>query len=278
MDFKNISILLAEDNELNMEITQYMLEERGINVIPAKNGQEAVDLFSKSQENTIHLILMDIMMPVMDGIQATKNIRSLSRADAKTIPIIAVSANAYVEDVQRVKAAGMNEHIAKPIDSDRLFSVIESYVEQNNEEHLASGSEDVVDGLIKKDVFLEFVEWEIKSQSEKHPVIFYINLYAQEKQCTEIVEILKKKFRLSDYIGSIDDSKYLVFVQNIENQSILIRRADALITDFRKLNIKAYIGISWNRSNADAEQMLEKAIEACKEAEETDVQFGVKQI
>lgn len=278
VDFKNVMVLLVEDNELNMEISQYMLEGRGIQVIPAYNGQEAVELFSKSQENTIDLILMDIMMPVMDGIQATQKIRSLARRDAKTVPIIAVSANAYVEDIQRVKAAGMNDHIAKPIDAGRLFSVIQRYVQQDEETQLESDSAKVMEGVIKKNAFMEFVEWEINNQSEKQPVIFYINLNNQGKKCAEIVEILKKKFRLSDYIGSIDSSSYLVFVQNIENQSILIRRADALIADFRKLELNAYIGVSWNRGNANAERMLEKAIEASKEAEETDMQFGIKQI
>ena len=278
IDLKDTRILVAEDNELNMEITQYMLEERGVNVIPAYNGQEAVDIFSKSEENTIDLILMDIMMPIMDGIQATQTIRSLSRTDAKNVPIIAVSANAYVEDVQRVKAAGMNEHIAKPIDSNKLFSIIESYVGKVGEEHLVSISKSQVESLMDKESFLEFVEWEIKSQPEKKPVVFCINLYPKMKQAKETVEILKRKFRLSDYIAIMEDGKYLVFVQNIDNQSILIRRADAIIAEFGKHSIKACIGISWNKNKADGEQMIQKAVEICKEAEKTDVKFGIKQI
>ena len=278
IDLKDTRILVAEDNELNMEITQYMLEERGVNVIPAYNGQEAVDIFSKSEENTIDLILMDIMMPIMDGIQATQTIRSLSRTDAKNVPIIAVSANAYVEDVQRVKAAGMNEHIAKPIDSNKLFSIIESYVGKVGEEHLVSISKSQVESLMDKESFLEFVEWEIKSQPEKKPVVFCINLYPKMKQAKETVEILKRKFRLSDYIAIMEDGKYLVFVQNIDNQSILIRRADAIIAEFGKHSIKACIGISWNKNKADGEQMIQKAVEICKVAEKTDVKFGIKQI
>lgn len=278
IDLKDTRILVAEDNELNMEITQYMLEERGVNVIPAYNGQEAVDIFSKSEENTIDLILMDIMMPIMDGIQATQTIRSLSRTDAKNVPIIAVSANAYVEDVQRVKAAGMNEHIAKPIDSNKLFSIIESYVGKVGEEHLVSISKSQVESLMDKESFLEFVEWEIKSQPEKKPVVFCINLYPKMKQAKETVEILKRKFRLSDYIAIMEDGKYLVFVQNIDNQSILIRRADAIIAEFGKHSIKACIGISWNKNKTDGEQMIQKAVEICKEAEKTDVKFGIKQI
>ena len=98
------------------------------------------------------------------------------------------------------------------------------------------------------------------------------------KQAKETVEILKRKFRLSDYIAIMEDGKYLVFVQNIDNQSILIRRADAIIAEFGKHSIKACIGISWNKNKADGEQMIQKAVEICKEAEKTDVKFGIKQI
>lgn len=278
VDLSKMRVLLVEDNELNMEIAQYMLEERGITVIEAHNGQEAVDLFIKFGVGNIDLILMDIMMPVMDGIQATQAIRGLARADAKTVPIIAVSANAYVEDVQRVKAAGMNDHIAKPIDMDKLFSIIESYADQVQEMSTERMNEEINSSLFKEDGFLELVDWEIKNMGTKQPVIFYIDLYDHTKEYSKIVEILKKKFRLSDYIGSIESRKYFVFVQNIENQSILVRRADALISDFNKLNIKASIGISWNRSGVDAEQMFEKAKGACKDAENVEMQFTLKQI
>ena len=117
---KGLHILLTEDNELNMEIAEFMLQNEGADVEKAWNGQEAVELFKKSEPGEFDVILMDIMMPVMNGYEAAKMIRSLDREDAKTIPIIAMTANAFTEDRIKAKAAGMNAHIAKPIDSKKI--------------------------------------------------------------------------------------------------------------------------------------------------------------
>ena len=125
---KGLHILLAEDNELNMEIAEFILQNEGADVTKAWNGQEAVELFEKSRIGEFDVILMDIMMPVMNGYEATKRIRSLGREDAKTIPIIAMTANAFTEDRIRVKEAGMNEHIAKPVDAKSLVRVIHELV------------------------------------------------------------------------------------------------------------------------------------------------------
>jgi CheY-like chemotaxis protein len=124
---KGMKVLLVEDNELNIEIAQELLEDEGIEVTTAENGQIAVDTFTQNPPNTFDAILMDVMMPVMNGLDATRNIRASNHPEAKTIPIIAMTANAYVEDVNASLAAGMNEHIAKPIDFDRLFSVLNQY-------------------------------------------------------------------------------------------------------------------------------------------------------
>ena len=123
---KGLHILLAEDNELNMEIAEFMLQNEGADVTKAWNGQEAVELFRKSEPGEFDVILMDIMMPVMNGYEAAKTIRSLNREDAKTIPIIAMTANAFTEDRIRAKEAGMNEHVAKPVDVELLMKVIYS--------------------------------------------------------------------------------------------------------------------------------------------------------
>ena len=111
---KGLHILLVEDNDLNMEIAEFMLQNEGAAVSKAWNGQEAVEIFRNSVPGEFDVILMDIMMPVMNGYEATKMIRSMDREDAKVIPIIAMTANAFTEDRLRVKEAGMNEHIAKP--------------------------------------------------------------------------------------------------------------------------------------------------------------------
>ena len=125
---KGFHILLAEDNELNMEIAEFMLQNEGADVIKAWNGQEAVELFRKSELGEFDVILMDIMMPVMNGYEATKMIRSLDREDAKEVPIIAMTANAFTEDRIRAKAAGMDEHVAKPVDVELLIKVIHKLV------------------------------------------------------------------------------------------------------------------------------------------------------
>ena len=128
---KGLHILMAEDNELNIEIAEFMLQNEGAVVTKAWNGQEAVDQFKKSELGEFDAILMDIMMPVMNGYEATKRIRSLEREDAKTIPIIAMTANAFTEDRIRAKEAGMDEHISKPVDAKLLVKVIYELAEHS---------------------------------------------------------------------------------------------------------------------------------------------------
>ena len=128
---KGLHILLAEDNELNMEIAEFMLQNEGADVTKAWNGQEAVEVFEKSRSGEFDIILMDIMMPVMNGYEVAKIIRSMDREDAKTIPIIAMTANAFTEDRIRAKEAGMDEHISKPIDMEVLVKTIHKLVKNN---------------------------------------------------------------------------------------------------------------------------------------------------
>ena len=125
---KGLHILLAEDNELNMEITEFVLQNEGADLTKAWDGQEAVELFRNSEPGEFDVILMDIMMPVMNGYEAAKMIRSMDREDAKTIPIIAMTANAFTEDRIKAKAAGMDEHVAKPVDVELLIKVIHKLV------------------------------------------------------------------------------------------------------------------------------------------------------
>ena len=125
---QGLHVLLTEDNELNMEIAEFVLRNEGTVVTKAWNGQEAVDIFRKSSPGEFDVILMDIMMPVMNGYEAAKMIRSLDREDAKVIPIIAMTANAFTEDRIRAKEAGMNEHVAKPVDVELLIKVIHKLV------------------------------------------------------------------------------------------------------------------------------------------------------
>lgn len=124
---KGVNVLLAEDNELNMEIAEFVLESAGAKVIKAFNGKEALEIFKASEQGEIDVILMDVMMPVMDGLEAARYIRRSNKENARDIPIIAMTANAFTEDRRRVLEAGMNEHLAKPLESEVLIEMIAKY-------------------------------------------------------------------------------------------------------------------------------------------------------
>lgn len=117
-------VLLVEDNEINCEIIEFMLKDAGAEVVTANDGKVAVDAFAASAPETFDCVLMDLMMPVMSGYEAARVIRGMKRTDAKTVPIIALSANAFDEDVAMAKDAGMNEHLAKPVDMGKMFRVM----------------------------------------------------------------------------------------------------------------------------------------------------------
>ncbi len=127
-NLKDARILLVEDNEINVYVAKIMLERVGCQVTVAGNGQQAVDTFSASEPNYFDIILMDIRMPVMDGITATKLIRELERADAATIPIIAMTADAFEEQQKKTMEAGMTQHLPKPINPSLLYHVLAKYL------------------------------------------------------------------------------------------------------------------------------------------------------
>ncbi len=117
-------VLLVEDNEINCEIVEYILRDAGVDVVTANNGKTAVDAFTAAEPEAFDCVLMDLMMPVMSGYEAARVIRGLDRRDAETVPIIALSANAFDEDIALAKDAGMNEHLAKPVDIRKMFQVM----------------------------------------------------------------------------------------------------------------------------------------------------------
>ena len=132
-DLTGIHVLMAEDNDLNAELATIILEDAGMTVTRASDGKEVVDLFKNNPRGTYDLILMDIMMPNMDGHQAAKAIRALGieRSDAVTIPIIALSANAFIDDIQESLDSGMNDHISKPINIEELIDTITKYIKRD---------------------------------------------------------------------------------------------------------------------------------------------------
>ena len=127
-DLEGRRILLAEDIIVNAEIMKKLLEIREAKIDHAENGKIALDMFSSSEQRYYDAILMDVRMPEMDGLEATEAIRALDRADAKTVPIIAMTANAFDEDVQRSLQVGMNAHLSKPVEPERLFQTLEELI------------------------------------------------------------------------------------------------------------------------------------------------------
>ena len=132
-NLNGLRILLAEDNELNIDIAKSLLEDYGAEVEVAENGELAVTAFRDAPEGTYDVILMDCMMPVMDGYEATRTIRSLSRPDARTIPILAMTANAFADDVKHCLEAGMNDHLAKPFEIGKVVTTINRFVRRGEE-------------------------------------------------------------------------------------------------------------------------------------------------
>ena len=130
---EGMQVLVVDDNELNVEIAKCMLENSGMKVTCAADGQEAVELFEKSDPGYYGAIFMDVMMPRMDGLEATKTIRNMKRSDAWNVPIIAISANAFIEDIFNSKQAGMNAHLAKPLDVNKLLEALKKCLAENSE-------------------------------------------------------------------------------------------------------------------------------------------------
>ena len=130
VDLEGRHILLAEDVQINAEIMMMVLAVRGIDADLAENGRIAVDKFSASEPGHYDAILMDMRMPEMDGLEATRAIRAMERPDAKEIPIIALTANAFDEDVQRSLQAGLNAHLSKPVQPEALYETLESLIKE----------------------------------------------------------------------------------------------------------------------------------------------------
>jgi len=177
-NLEGIKLLLVEDNEINQEVASMMLQKVGIEVSIANNGQEAVEKY-KAQQESYHLILMDLQMPVMSGYEATKHIREFD----KEIPIVALTAAAMVEDKQKVLEAGMNDHLGKPINTDKLYEVIAKYCKKR-----------------------EFIQKPIEHTTKEYPILdkeYLRNTISSE----ELIEKLLTKFlkQLNNEFANIVD-------------------------------------------------------------------------
>ena len=130
-DFNGMRVLLCEDHPLNRQIVVQLLKKQGIQIDTAENGKIGLEIFEHSEEGYYHVILMDVRMPVMDGIATARAIRNLDKADALTVPILAMTANAFEEDKKETQQAGMNEHLAKPVEPAKLYQTLAKYYHQS---------------------------------------------------------------------------------------------------------------------------------------------------
>ncbi|MEA3512893.1 MAG: response regulator, partial [Campylobacterota bacterium] len=229
-------ILLVDDNEINKEIIIGLLENSGIDITTASDGKEAIDLYNK---NNYELILMDIQMPIMDGYQATKIIRE----DNKTIPIIAVSANAMREDIEKTKVIGMNEHINKPIDVNKLFELLLKYIPKK------TAKEDEEIKPIKIDKILELVHIDTSiglfhmANNEKLYLKILSDFYNDYKdidfqELDENFNITIHSLKgLSENIGAMDlhkVSKELNDTKNLNLLPILSEKLNLVLNELKK--------------------------------------------
>ena len=171
-DYSADRILLVEDNELNREIACSILWETRANVETAENGKVALEMVERSEEGYYDMILMDIQMPVMDGLDAANAIRHLNRRDVRSVPIIAMSANAFLEDIIKSKNAGMNDHIAKPIDFKKLLAIMEYYLGEHSEVYERKQAEaakkpDIVPAKFYNEMYFTYGTTDISAANQK---------------------------------------------------------------------------------------------------------------
>ena len=182
-DLTGIHVLMAEDNDLNAELATIMLEDAGMTVTRASDGKEVVNLFKNHPRGTYDLILMDIMMPNMDGHQAAKAIRALGieRSDAVTIPIIALSANAFIDDIQESMDSGMNDHISKPINMEELIDTITKYINHDQENKEVNSDE-------KFALFLSDAKAQVSYDCDTGRIITFL-ISTQHQEDTSVMDI-----------------------------------------------------------------------------------------
>lgn len=182
-DLTGIHVLMAEDNDLNAELATIMLEDAGMTVTRASDGKEVVNLFKNHPRGTYDLILMDIMMPNMDGHQAAKAIRTLGieRSDAVTIPIIALSANAFIDDIQESLDSGMNDHISKPINMEELIDTITKYINHDQENKEVNSDE-------KFALFLSDAKAQVSYDCDTGRIITFL-ISTQHQEDTSVMDI-----------------------------------------------------------------------------------------
>lgn len=291
-----LNILVVEDNAINMEIAKYTLVEEGANVVMAFDGEEAVDIFRKSEDNYFDMILMDILMPKMDGLEATRQIRKMDRADAKVVPIVAISANAYAEDIVKAKEAGMDEHMSKPLDMDKLMEIVAIYqkkVKYNKEfEEAASrrkqvreleyqASHDPFTGVLTKNAFFEMAS-QVLEESNALNALMVIDMdnfkrvndnlghATGDEVILKLAKLLNELFRGDDFVGRFGGDEFMIFLNDVKNVEIARKCADRVVVRIREafagvyegIELTTSVGVTCAKDDVTMRQMFEHADKA----------------
>ncbi len=297
----SMKILVVEDHKLNREIMVNGLEKVGACVVTASNGEHALQIYENSAQDEFQMIVMDIVMPVMDGIKATKLIRGMDRLDAKRIPIIAISANAFEEDKRKCKEAGMNEYLAKPVQMEQLVEIAEKYRIMMRRERRLAVSEamekkmadlqylavhDAFTNVYNKNSFFDIVDkYTNKSAQEGYVMMVYdldnfkkvndtLGHHVGDEVILALAEILKASFRGEDYVGRFGGDEFMVFMPQTINGDIGTKRAHVLLADIESyfqskydgFGITASAGVVHGRKQVSASELFQIADEQLYQA------------
>lgn len=288
-NLKGKKVLIVEDNGLNREILKEFLQMYGIDIYEARDGKEALDMFLKSDDYFYDLVLMDIQMPIMNGYESTMSIRSSEREDGKRIPIIAMSASAFADDINASLIAGMNEHVAKPLNFSSLHNSIEKwfngdYAARKNLE-LKARSDSFTDVLNKVATFESIHKYVTKPDVPLSAMLVLdldhfknVNDEYGHKEGDQVIyqttKVICRYFRDNDIIGRFGGDEFIIFMKDIGTKEIAIKRANDVINAIEKefkgkysnFELTACVGLAFVDKTMDEDTLFVNADHALYKA------------
>lgn len=301
ISLEGMKILVVEDHKLNREIIANGLEKVGACVVTANNGKQALQIYQNSSLDEFHMIAMDIVMPVMDGIETTKLIRAMDRMDAKRVPIIAISANAFEEDKRKCKEVGMNEYLTKPVQIEQMVEIAEKYRIMMRRERRLAVSEamekkmadleylavhDAFTNVYNKNSFFDIVDkYTGKTAKDGYVLMVYdldnfkkvndtLGHHVGDEVILALAEILRANFRGEDYVGRFGGDEFMVFMPASKTGDIGMSRAHVVLADIEAyfeskydgIGITASAGVVHGRKHVSASELFQIADEQLYQA------------
>lgn len=282
---KGKKVLIVEDNSLNREILREFLEMRGIDIYEASDGKEAVNAFLQSEDYFYDLILMDIQMPIMNGYQATMAIRGSGRDDGKHLPIIAMTASTFADDINASMIAGMDEHIGKPLNFNTLHHSLEKWFngEYASRKLLELKAEtDSFTNVLNKTATFDRIRKYLQQDNVPLSAMMIVDLdnfknvndkygHAEGDQVIkETTYTIKELFRENDIIGRFGGDEFIIFMKNISSQEIALERANAIVSaiakkfvnKYKHVNVTASVGVAFTNKPMSEDKLFVMADQA----------------